>query len=81
MELLLPMAAKKLDLSFNIEPEVPACKLTPPSFYLLLLFMYYTGVKADYARIRQGTAAIVILTFFTYSDDGCSVDESYWERR
>jgi len=25
MELLLPMAAKKLDLSFNIEPDVPAC--------------------------------------------------------
>jgi len=26
MELLLPMAAKKLDLSFNIDPDVPACK-------------------------------------------------------
>ena len=26
MELLLPMAAKKLDLSFNIEPDVPPCK-------------------------------------------------------
>ena len=26
MELLLPMAAKKLDLSFNIEPNVPPCK-------------------------------------------------------
>lgn len=25
MELLLPMAAKKLDLSFNIESNVPAC--------------------------------------------------------
>lgn len=25
MELLLPMAAKKLDLSFNIEPNVPPC--------------------------------------------------------
>lgn len=25
MELLLPMAAKKLDMSFNIEPEVPLC--------------------------------------------------------
>jgi hypothetical protein len=29
MELLLPMAAKKLDLSFDIEPDVPACKLIP----------------------------------------------------
>jgi len=26
MELLLPMAAKKLDLAFNIEPNVPTCK-------------------------------------------------------
>lgn len=25
MELLLPMAAKKLDLSFNIEADVPPC--------------------------------------------------------
>ena len=25
MELLLPMAATKLDLSFNIEPDVPPC--------------------------------------------------------
>lgn len=27
MELLLPMAAQKLDLSFNIEPDVPPCQL------------------------------------------------------
>lgn len=26
MELLLPMAAKKLDMSFNIEPDVPLCE-------------------------------------------------------
>jgi hypothetical protein len=25
MELLLPMAAKKLDLSYNIDRDVPAC--------------------------------------------------------
>lgn len=25
MELLLPMATKKLDLSFNIQPDVPPC--------------------------------------------------------
>ena len=25
MELLLPMAAKKLDLSYDIQPDVPAC--------------------------------------------------------
>jgi hypothetical protein len=27
MELLLPMAAKKLDLSFNIEADVPSCMI------------------------------------------------------
>ena len=29
MELLLPMAAKKLDLSFNIDRDVPPCKRSP----------------------------------------------------
>lgn len=33
MELLLPMAAKKLDLSFDIEPDVPPC-----TFVILLVF-------------------------------------------
>jgi hypothetical protein len=28
MELLLPMAAKKLDLSYNIESDVPACEVS-----------------------------------------------------
>jgi hypothetical protein len=38
MELLLPMAAQKLDLSFNIEPEVPPCMLlTSLTFVKLLL--------------------------------------------
>lgn len=52
MELLLPTAAKKLDLSFNIESNVPACQslssIESQSFSLFL------GVFADYARIRQG---------------------------
>lgn len=26
MELLLPMAAKKLDMSFTIDPDVPLCE-------------------------------------------------------
>lgn len=34
MELLLPMAAKKLDLSFNIEPNVPPCEYSA-LFYTL----------------------------------------------
>ncbi|KAF5392631.1 hypothetical protein D9757_002167 [Collybiopsis confluens] len=52
MELLLPMAAKKLDLSFDIDPNVPPC--TP-----LIKSedkdtdIVPTGVFADYARIRQ----------------------------
>ena len=57
MELLLPMAAQKLDLSFNIDPEVPACKV----FHLLGLTQVitrrdYIGIFADYARIRQGVS-------------------------
>lgn len=53
MELLLPMAAKKLDLSFNIEPDVPACVYRYFSAIGDLL-TFNVGVKADYARIRQG---------------------------
>ena len=30
MELLLPMAARKLDLSFDIEPAVPPCAIDYP---------------------------------------------------
>lgn len=55
MELLLPMAARKLDLSFDIEPAVPPC-----TYNRVLLeipgLLQFTGVTADYARIRQGTA-------------------------
>lgn len=54
MELLLPMAAKKLDLSFNIEPTVPPCTSLPWNRLDTALTSRVTGVKADYARIRQG---------------------------
>jgi hypothetical protein len=37
MELLLPMATKKLDLSFNIEPDVPDCTF----WGLSLVFLVY----------------------------------------
>jgi signal transduction histidine kinase len=37
MELLLPMAAKKLDLSFNIEPDVPACEVFARNFHFHIL--------------------------------------------
>jgi len=57
MELLLPMAAKKLDLSFNITPDVPACiyvlAFFPSSSHLI------AGVTADYARIRQGGVSVL----------------------
>ncbi|KAG6866257.1 hypothetical protein C0991_006844 [Blastosporella zonata] len=52
MELLLPMAAKKLDLSFNIEAEVPACNYSIISCSDTKAKLN-TGVYADYARIRQ----------------------------
>lgn len=52
MELLLPMAAKKLDLSFNIEADVPPCEVYSLCFDGFLNRL--KGVRADYARIRQG---------------------------
>lgn len=52
MELLLPMAARKLDLSFDIGLEVPPCEFFTPSTYRLLILL--VGVTADYDRIRQG---------------------------
>jgi hypothetical protein len=59
MELLLPMAAKKLDLSFNIEPQVPPCKFDIHSTTTSVLTLY-SGVFADYARIRQGLLSLAI---------------------
>ncbi|KAG6896744.1 hypothetical protein C0992_006406 [Termitomyces sp. T32_za158] len=46
------MAAKKLDLSFNINADVPACRLL---FLLeqISVIDNATGVFADYAKIRQ----------------------------
>jgi hypothetical protein len=55
MELLLPMATKKLDLSYNIEPDVPECKCLESlknTYYLHIT----TGIYADTAQISQGTA-------------------------
>lgn len=53
MELLLPMAAKKLDLSFNIEPDVPPCELLIHWHHESFIYTS-AGVYADYPRIRQG---------------------------
>jgi signal transduction histidine kinase len=39
MELLLPMATKKLDLSFSIESDVPDCMFQKPSNTVLSLML------------------------------------------
>ncbi|KAG5220649.1 Ser-Thr histidine kinase [Salix suchowensis] len=55
------MAARKLDLSFNIELDVPTCmifSLAPE----LGLIPIHIGVYADYARIRQGEYILQSLT-------------------
>jgi hypothetical protein len=58
MELLLPMAARKLDLSFDIGPDVPPCKL---QLTVAAAISYISpGVTADYDRIRQGVTSTSI---------------------
>jgi hypothetical protein len=52
MELLLPMAAQKLDLTFNIDANVPTC--TSTQNFSRSLLKINQGVYSDYARIRQG---------------------------
>jgi hypothetical protein len=53
MELLLPMAAQKLDLTFNIEANVPTCAFVQYCS-LIPADCPSQGVYSDYARIRQG---------------------------
>jgi hypothetical protein len=50
MELLLPMAAKKLDLSFNIDRDVPPC------MYPLLL------PQAARDSLLQGCKPIILVS-------------------
>ena len=52
MELLLPMAARKLDLSFDIAPDVPPCESR--QLCHTSISDVWEGVTADYDRIRQG---------------------------
>lgn len=56
MELLLPMAAKKLELSFTIDPDVPNWLVNASS--LVPILTRCPRVKADYARIRQGRSIL-----------------------
>lgn len=58
MELLLPMAAKKLDLSYNIEPDVPECM----HLRVIEVHIAHTdaGIYADNARISQGAAYLLV---------------------
>jgi len=62
LELLLPLAAERMDLSYYIDPNVPACKQqqTPPSSALTVPPQ---GIHSDYARIRQGNRARVLVSF------------------
>jgi hypothetical protein len=78
MELLLPMAAKKLDLSFNIQPDVPPCMATFVSTHRSKEYWLVIGVYADYARIRQGAWHTVQRAPWLMTI--CSVDESYRQR-
>lgn len=50
MELLLPMAAKKLDLSFNIEPDVPPCRLQV-SIYICTYYSHEIFLRGQ-GRLR-----------------------------
>jgi signal transduction histidine kinase len=61
MELLLPMAAKKLDLSYNIDRDVPPCTHIHISATKMTL-TFSSGVQADYTRIRQGMLLTVTVT-------------------
>ena len=45
MELLLPMAAKKLDLSFNIEPDVPFCTSGSMVWQLVYTYSVHRGLR------------------------------------
>jgi hypothetical protein len=62
LELLLPLAAERMDLSYYIHPNVPACKRqkVSPSFPLTVPLQ---GIHSDYARIRQGNRDSVFVTF------------------
>lgn len=76
MELLLPMAARKLDLSFNIELDVPTCMIFPLA-HELGLTPIHIGVYADYARIRQGGWTLQSLAHNI--SHVCSLDEPDWK--
>lgn len=52
------MAAKKLDLSYNIEPDVPECM----HLRVIEVHIAHTdaGIYADNARISQGAAYLLV---------------------
>ena len=54
LELLLPLAAERMDLSYYIHPNVPACKQQQVRIFVLILTVPSQGIRSDYARIRQG---------------------------
>ena len=62
LELLLPLAAERMDLSYYIHPNVPACKWQRTSPRLTLTVLPQ-GIYSDYARIRQGNRARTPISF------------------
>jgi hypothetical protein len=50
MELLLPMAAKKLDLSYNIDRDVPPCMHIHLSATMMTLTFSFRGASGLYTH-------------------------------
>jgi hypothetical protein len=76
MELLLPMAAKKLDLSFNIDRDVPACMLAP--FHQNAPDLSIQGCKPIILGfVRVGALFFWQFQFLIFN----SLDESHWKCR
>jgi hypothetical protein len=62
LELLLPLAAERMDLSYYIHPNVPTCK-RQQNFPCFALTVPPQGIHSDYARIRQGKRARTFISF------------------
>lgn len=56
LELLLPLAAERMDLSYFIHHDVPPCERQQTgNLPVFALTVSSQGIHSDYARIRQGS--------------------------